>query len=98
VLALEEQAPEIVLLELIDLELWRDRTVSEWEGTARDLESVLLAQGSKVREQSRRLLTWNNAAGTFLGRLSKSQPNRVENDRDRERRGWIIRKNGAKSS
>ncbi len=92
VLALEAQAPEIVLLELIDLELWRDRTVSEWEGTARDLESALLAQDSKVREQTRRLLTWNHAAGTYLGRLSKNQPDRVENVRTGEKRSWIIRK------
>lgn len=92
VLALEEQAPEIVLLELLDLELWRDPTTTRWEGTARDLEAELLRDGSKVREQTRKLLTWGHACGTYLGRLAKNQPERVENDRDNSKRGWIIKK------
>lgn len=92
VLALENQAPEVVLLELIDLELWRDATVTAWEGTARELESALLDRDSKVREQTRRLLSWPTACGTYLGRLAKHPAPRVENDRDREKRGWIIHK------
>jgi hypothetical protein len=92
VLALEEQSPEVVLLELADLELWQDATSIAWEGTARDLEARLLGANSKVREQARRLLTWGHACGTYLGRLAKNQTDRVENDRDRDRRGWIIRR------
>lgn len=92
VIALEEQAPEVVLLELIDLELWRDKTLPEWEGTARELEAALLENNSKVREQARRLLGWSQACGTYLGRLAKNQPERVEGNRESLKRGWIIRK------
>ena len=94
VLALEEQAPEVVLLELIDMEIWRGTTDSEWEGTARDLESILMAADSKVREQARRLLTWSQACGTYLGRLAKNQGDRVEPDRTPTRRSWIIKREG----
>jgi hypothetical protein len=87
--ALEEQAPEVALLELIDQELWRDQTLSHWEGTARDLESALLASDSKVREQTRRLLTWSTACGTYLGRLAQ-QGDRVESVRDTQKRSWVI--------
>lgn len=90
VMALEEQAPEIVLLELIDLQLWQNPGKISWEGTARDLESVLLGPDSKVREPARRLLSFVYACGTYLGRLAKNQPNRVEKDRSTERRGWLI--------
>ena len=92
VLALEEQAPEVVLLELLDLELWREEGKMEWEGTARELEAKLLGQSSNVREQARRLLAWPTACGTYLGRLAKNQPERVEQDREPQKRGWIIRK------
>lgn len=92
VLELENQAPEVVLLELIDLELWRTATAHEWEGTARDLEAALLASDSKVREQTRRLLTWGNACGSYLGRLAKNQSDRVEKARIANSRDWIIKK------
>lgn len=89
---LESQAPEVVLLELLDLELWRDVTVTEWEGTARDLEAVLVDPSSKVRDQARRLLGWASACGTYLSRLALNQPDRVAMDRSAQRRSWIIRK------
>ncbi|HEY3900838.1 MAG TPA: hypothetical protein VGM54_19665 [Chthoniobacter sp.] len=92
VLALEEQAPEVVLLELVDLELWESPLEDSWEGTAQELETRLLGNNSKVREQARRLLTWAHACGTYLGRLAKNQPERVEEGRTAKKRGWIIKK------
>jgi hypothetical protein len=92
VLALEEQAPEVVLLELLDLELWESPLADSWEGTAQELETRLLVPVSKVREQARRLLTWNHACGSYLGRLAKNQPDRVQEARSAQKRGWIINK------
>jgi hypothetical protein len=92
VLALEEQAPELVLLELIDLELWNSPLAGDWEGNARELEMRLLTQESKVREQVRKILSWPQACGTFLGRLAKSFPDRVVANRTSEKRGWIVKK------
>lgn len=92
VAALEEQAPEVVLQELFDLELWENPSVGVWQGTARELESQLIGSGSRVREQARRLLTWPNACGSYLGRLAKNQSDRVQDDRTTTRRGWVIKK------
>lgn len=42
----------------------------------------------------RRLLTWSQACGTYLGRLAKNQGDRVEPDRTPTRRSWIIKREG----
>ena len=78
---LESQSPEIVLLELIDAELWRDPCKVRWEGTAHELEAALLDTTSNVRDQVKRLLQWEFACGTYLGRLATKQPDRVANSR-----------------
>lgn len=88
---LESQAPEVTLLELADAWLWQSPTAdAEWTGTARELETALLDSACPVREQAKRLLTWGHAAGTYLGRLAKNHPHRVQQDRDMSRRGWIL--------
>ena len=92
VLDLENQALEIVLLELIDAELWRNHSGIDWRGTANQLENLLRSEDSIVNEPTRRLLTWPHACGTFLGRLAKNFPERVQSDRGRNQRAWIIRK------
>lgn len=68
----EESAPENVLLECIrhDLPLAIDNK-SVWSGKATDLERKLLGGQMPSRDQSRRVLSWPGACGTYLGRLDK---------------------------
>ena len=63
-----------------------------WEGTAEELER-LLREHSSTRYEAGQLLKWQAALGTFLGRLSKTDPERVMR-MPREhggRRQWTIR-------
>ena len=89
---LESQSPEIILLEMIDAELWRDPCKVRWEGTAHELEATLLDTTSNVRDQVKRLLQWEFACGTYLGRLATKQPDRVANSRASSGRRWTIAK------
>jgi hypothetical protein len=70
---IQETTPEIKLLDLIDAELWRRHEIPGiWEGTAAKLEKALMKDDSSVNYEARRLLSWNNAAGTYLARLRDS--------------------------
>ncbi len=69
--ALSELSPEERLFALIDTALEEKEHVGKWSGTATDLERMLAE--TKVAFEARRLLDWNNAAGTYLGRLSVSE-------------------------
>lgn len=73
--AIEELSPEVKLLSLIDTELFSARCDSTvWEGSAEDLEKDL--HNSPSGYTASRLLSWNNAAGTYLGRLAAKHPER----------------------
>jgi hypothetical protein len=86
--ALSELSPEERLLALIDSALEEKEHIGEWSGTATDLERMLAE--TKVAFEARRLLDWNNAAGTYLGRLAKKHPNRVRAKRTNHTRQWTI--------
>ncbi len=85
-------APETRLLSLIDSVLFAD--VNEFNGalvmTSDEVERRLLA--SNFAYEARRLLSFNNAIGTYLGRLAKKKPERVEPERTSEKRQWVISK------
>lgn len=78
---LEETAPELKLLELIDRQVFdggvalaENRTPQRpWEGTAAALEANLVGNASRVTFEARKVLTWANACGTYLGRLVDSE-------------------------
>jgi hypothetical protein len=76
---LEQTTPELRLLELIDRQLFsRHDQISlaereEWEGSAMDLEGRLTNPHSSVLFEARKLFTWQNSCGTYLGRLADSQ-------------------------
>jgi hypothetical protein len=77
---LEQTSPELRLLEFIDRELFSrtDRIYQEagrepWEGTAVELETRLTNYPSQITNEARKLLTWQNSCGTYLGRLQDSQ-------------------------
>ena len=90
--ALESLAPETKLLELIDRELWSGHCRTSWVGTAGELETLLRKDGSSVRFEVQRLLTWGSACGAYLARLAEKQPNRVAHNRTATARRWTIRK------
>jgi len=70
----QETTPEIKLLELVDAGLWYGGINPEsWEGTAAELEKKLVRENSQVSYEARRLLSWNNATGTYLARLRDSK-------------------------
>jgi hypothetical protein len=86
--ALSELSPEMRLMGLIDVALIEKDHIGKWSGTATDLERML--SESKVGFESRKLLEWNNATGTYLGRLAKKLPNRVQAQRTNMSRQWTI--------
>ena len=86
--ALEELSPENRLLELVDATIFSHANASTWEGTATALEQELY-NGLRGRE-ARRLIAWENAIGTYLGRLAKKHPKRIEYVRTDQRRSWRI--------
>jgi len=84
--AVHELSAEERLLTLIDtvlfvrhlpLQLSEPSDLQPWEGTAAELEQKLTESQTMGRE-ARKLLDWNNACGTYLGRLAKRHPDRIE--------------------
>ena len=86
--AIETLAPETRLLALIDAELFTSPVNSGWEGTADELERRLM--NGQSSHNARRLLDWNNAIGTYLGRIAKKHPDRISASRTAEKRMWQI--------
>jgi hypothetical protein len=77
---LEQTTPELRLLEFIDGELFHNpQTVlnharlEPWEGSSTTLETRLVNPPSKIIHEARKLLTWQNSCGTYLGRLEDSE-------------------------
>ena len=92
IMELDSLSPEIKLLQLIDASsLFNERCYgSSWEGTAEELETRLVADYSPVKSAIRKLLSWNNACGSYLGKLAKKRPARVRKHRTSTERKWII--------
>lgn len=97
--ALNSLSPEARLMTLIDSVYFaenvtdsgvKQKTREYVEGTAEVLEQVLTDPSSLCAYEARRLLSWNNACGTFLGRLAKQHPDRVQQVRSAQRRAWRI--------
>ncbi len=88
--AIDNLAPEFRLLRLIDEELFPDGSVDAWEGSAEQLERRLCADGSRCRNESRKLFTFNTACGVYLARLLKKEPKRFGYERSAVRRFWTI--------
>ena len=86
--ALTEMSPEMRLMGLIDAALEEQKHGGQWTGTATELEQML--SETKVGFEARRLLDWNNATGTYLGRLAKKLSHRVQAQRTNAARRWTI--------
>ena len=97
--ALRELASEFRFLEIVDAVVFRngEDDLGEindepldlpWQGSALDLERKLLK--SDFEREVGNLLSFNNAAGTFLRRLQKEFPDRIRLVTIRGRRFWRI--------
>jgi hypothetical protein len=76
--ALDGLAPEMELLDLIDMELWRNQAIPQvWEGTATELYSALIDESSQVRVQVRATVRNGILCGRYLTRLTKKKEPRV---------------------
>lgn len=69
--SLEEMNPETKMLEIIDEEFFISKT--SWEGTSAELE-VRLIEGTYSSRLAGKILTYPNAASTYLKRLKKTSP------------------------
>jgi len=91
--SLDDLAPETKLLSLIDATLFIgdgfNPTPTQWTGSATELENILCSSGNYVHE-ARRLLNWQNATGSYLGRLRIKYPERFSRDRTADSRKWTI--------
>jgi hypothetical protein len=100
-LALDALAPETRLLSLIDEVLFtvhenetgyiksKSKPRDTWVGTAEELE-MLLRDHSAFGFEAQKLFSWPTACGTYLGRLAKKHPTRVEPDRSSNARRWTL--------
>ena len=57
--------------------------------TAEELESQLTI--SHMGFEAKRLFSWTNACGTYLGRLATKRPDRIERKSNSQRREWLIK-------
>ncbi len=89
--AIDGISPEFRLLSLIDAVVFAESSPADGPNvmTAEELESKLT--GSPMGLQARLLLNWNNACGTYLGRLATKRPDRIERKPNSQRREWLIK-------
>lgn len=89
--AIDGMSPEYRLLALIDQVLFSDSPfdTNPFEMTAQELERKLISNSDTAFE-ARRLFNWSNASGTYLGRIASKKPNRVESQRSKTLRKWLI--------
>ncbi len=91
---LNELSPEARLLSLIDTSLFSMMPdiipFRPWIGNAEQLTADLSGDTSPCKLEARRLLSFNNACGIYLGRLAKKYPHRFVPNRTSIHRGWTI--------
>jgi hypothetical protein len=80
-------APESRLLSIIDACSVFDFE-GKWKGSAEELEFQLMKSDARLEVQ--KMLGFQNACGTYLGRLEKKYPQRVQQHRTGQKREWII--------
>ena len=76
-------------LRFIDQNLWRNDK-DPWEGPSSNRRNYLIQFG-KNRDRAKSLLNgYNEATGTYLGRLASKYPDRVIRARKSNSRDWVI--------
>ena len=82
--ALSAQSPEQQLLDLIDMEIFSSDASGPETVRAIDVQKKLTRYESDCNTAATKLLSFPSATGTYLGRLSKSHPHRVEKGSPRD--------------
>ncbi len=82
-------SPEFRLLNIINKDVFNTELACAWTGTAEDLEVFLTTKGA-FQYETRKLLSWNNACGTYLGRLAKKYPARFIKKHTEKNYIWTI--------
>lgn len=82
-------SPELKLWQLIEQSGIVSDATPYWEGSASDLETTL--RTGTHREEATRLLSFNTACGTYLGRLKMKRPRQVMSERQKGNlQKWMI--------
>jgi len=81
-------APETRLLQLIDHVCFEKATPTPWVGKSIDLEAEM--RGSKFAFECEKLLRFNGACGTYLGKLARNHPKRVRKETKDGYTVWTI--------
>jgi len=79
-------SPEHKLLNMIEAVI----IAPIWEGSSMELETALTKHDSAYSYEAKKLLSWGNATGTYLGRLERRYPNRFIHHRTMKGRTWTI--------
>ena len=89
---LAQMGEEQSLLEIIDIELFEQPSRDEplVDLTAIKIQQMLFDDDSRVKTIAQKLLYWNGACGTYLGRLQKSHPHRISYRKTNSQRLWSI--------
>ena len=69
-----EASVEAIFLQIVAHDLPVAVEEDSWEGSALQLKRLLEQDGMPSARQTRQLLNWNNATGSYLGRLHKRYP------------------------
>ena len=90
-----ETSVESIFLQILthDLRVHPDVVNDEeakWSGTAVELKRILESDVCPSSRQTRQLLSWNAACGTYLGRLAKRYPDAINFKMYRGARRWTI--------
>jgi len=85
-----EASAESILFHILTHDLAMKTGEDLWSGSAIDLKRELEEDGMPSYIQTRRLLSWNNAAGSYLGKLSKRYPEAIYCKKYKGRRKWFI--------
>jgi hypothetical protein len=87
--SLDVLSPQAELLELLELCYGHQLDSGiPVEATHAEIEAALRAHDPRRTE---RLLSWRNACGSYLGKLAKKHPARVQHRSDGSRRWWVIK-------
>ena len=92
--ALNQSSPENRLLTLIDQAIFSNPSLIvpnyNWRGRSVELEQKLL-ENEIVENLAKRLFSFSNSCGTYLGRIEKQENSRVTNVKSNGDKIWTIR-------
>jgi hypothetical protein len=93
--AIDSFAPEARLLQIIELSVLTFQ--AQWTGSAVQLEARLTEKDGEYCHEARKLLSYRNACGLYLGRLAKTHPGRVIYNRSADSRTWTLKRDAGDS-